>query len=481
MVLNNTRRIGLMIRVIGAALLVLLLGSAAYGQLTLKDIEKLRKKGEVKGWTFTVGLNPATQYSLDELCGQLPEKNEDKKPRTSLDEWGIMAGFVSAESLPSAFDWRALGGCTPIKNQQNCASCWAFSAVGAFESAIVIYDGVVEDLSEQWLISCTDAGNCGGGYYSKALNYFAGWASDDCGDVGAVLESDFGYTARNSACGCPYDHYYMLMSWYYTGDDVASIKEAIYNYGPVCTSVYVNTAFQAYTGGIFNACQDKETNHAVVLVGWNDSQGTNGVWIVRNSWGPEWGEEGYMRIEYGCSRIQRATAYVNYGVESDFMVYPLNDFQVLWATGDPASNLGTTYTIRNYSDEAINWTATKTQDWLDVAPTAGSLDARAYAEVQVSADANDLETGIFTDTVTFTDTTHNIVKKREVKILVNYECPSDADLNGDSHVNLADFAKLASYWYQSCTEPEWCQGGDLDCSGVINADDLHRFCHEWLW
>ncbi|UCC22931.1 MAG: hypothetical protein JSW23_02365, partial [Planctomycetota bacterium] len=68
MVLNDTRRVGLMVRVIGAALLVLLLGSAAYGQLTLKDIEKLRKKGEVKGWTFTVGLNPATQYSLDELC-----------------------------------------------------------------------------------------------------------------------------------------------------------------------------------------------------------------------------------------------------------------------------------------------------------------------------------------------------------------------------------------------------------------------------
>ena len=57
---------------------VLLAGSAAYGQLALKDIEKLRKKGEAKGWTFTVGLNPATQYSLKELCGQLPLKDKEK-------------------------------------------------------------------------------------------------------------------------------------------------------------------------------------------------------------------------------------------------------------------------------------------------------------------------------------------------------------------------------------------------------------------
>jgi hypothetical protein len=76
--------------------------------------------------------------------------------------------------------------------------------------------------------------------------------------------------------------------------------------------VYVNSAFQGYTGGIFNACQDHEINHAVDLVGWDNNQGTDGVWFLRNSWGDDWGEDGYMRIAYDCSRIGYNGLYVDY-------------------------------------------------------------------------------------------------------------------------------------------------------------------------
>jgi C1A family cysteine protease len=420
------RQVTFKVIVIVAVLLVSLAGGVAYGQLTLKDIEKLRKKGEVKGWTFTVGLNPATQYSLEELCGQLPLEDkekiqlEDEKIETTVPEFSATAGFVTAESLPSAFDWRELVGGVPIKDQQNCASCWAFSAVGAFEFAILIHDGVVEDLSEQWLISCTRAGNGGGGYYSKALNYFAGWSSDKCDEWGAVMEADYPYIAHKSRCYC-FDRYYVLRSWYYTGDDIASIKEGIYNYGPVCTSVYADTAMQAYTGGVFNACKNnKDINHAVVLVGWDDSQGTNGVWIMRNSWGPEWGEEGYMRIEYDCSLVGEATAYVDYSPAAELAVYPLNGLYVRWKPKkDPVSDLNKTYTVRNYGDDVINWTATKTQNWLNVTPVAGSLIPGQSEEVQVCPDADYLKSvGSFTDTVIFTDTTHGIIELRDVEILV---------------------------------------------------------------
>ena len=404
--------------VIAAVLLVSLAGSTAYGQLTLKDIEKLRKKGEVEGWTFTVGLNPATQYSLGKLCGQLPLKNkENNRPE---DEGTGISAFVTAESLPSDFDWRERVGGVPIKDQQNCGSCWAFSALGAFEFAILIHDGVVEDLSEQWLISCTRAGNCGGGYYSEALGYLTGWDSDKCDEGGAVMEADYPYVVHNSRCDC-FDRYYVLKSWYYTGDDIAAIKEGIYNYGPVCTSVYADTAMQAYTSGVFNACKDKkDINHAVVLVGWDDSQGTNGVWIMRNSWGSEWGEEGYMKIEYNCSLVGDASAYLDYSPAAEFAVYPLNGLSVSWKPKkDPVSDLSKTYTVKNYSNDVINWTATKTQDWLSVTPVAGSLIAGQSEEVQVSPDADYLESGgSFTDTVTFTDTTHNISELREVEITV---------------------------------------------------------------
>jgi C1A family cysteine protease len=98
---------------------------------------------------------------------------------------------------------------------------------------------------------------------------------------------------------------------------VDQIKQAIFSHGPVSACVYVNSAFQAYTGGIFNACEDEWINHVVLLVGWDDTQGTNGVWILRNSWGYSWGEEGYMRIEYDCSRIGYATCYVEYVTPAD--------------------------------------------------------------------------------------------------------------------------------------------------------------------
>jgi hypothetical protein len=80
----------------------------------------------------------------------------------------------------------------------------------------------------------------------------------------------------------------------------------------VAVGVHVNSAFSGYGGGVFNACYDGTVNHAVALVGWDDSQGSDGVWILRNSWGSWWGEDGYMRIEYECSRVGYAAALVFY-------------------------------------------------------------------------------------------------------------------------------------------------------------------------
>jgi hypothetical protein len=80
----------------------------------------------------------------------------------------------------------------------------------------------------------------------------------------------------------------------------------------VSVAVYANSAMQAYTGGIFNGCETGTVNHAVVLVGWDDDQGTSGVWFMRNSWSTSWGQFGYMLIPYGCSQIGYAACYVDY-------------------------------------------------------------------------------------------------------------------------------------------------------------------------
>lgn len=216
---------------------------------------------------------------------------------------------------PDRYDWRTLDGCTSVKAQGNCGSCWAFSTVGAFECNILIKDGVEVDLSEQYLVSCNHHGwSCGGGGFAHRYHLRT---KDPCDDYGAVLEGDFYYQASDVPCQCPYDHPYVLDGWAYIDDsvdipDTDSIKRAIMEYGPVSVGVWVSSTFSAYNGGVYTGGPASDINHAVVLVGWDDDQGPEGVWFLRNSWGTMWGEYGYMRIAYGANAVGWRANWVDY-------------------------------------------------------------------------------------------------------------------------------------------------------------------------
>ena len=122
----------------------LFLPVSASAQLTPEDLAALQQQGEAEGWTFTVGENPATAVPLEDLCGMVVPEGFDP----SLQAIEVP---ISGE-LPSSFDWRNLGGCTPVKRQV-CGNCWAFTTVGVLESQIKIFDNVTTDLSEQHLTS----------------------------------------------------------------------------------------------------------------------------------------------------------------------------------------------------------------------------------------------------------------------------------------------------------------------------------------
>jgi C1A family cysteine protease len=289
---------------LAAGCLAALAARTVNAQLTSADIVRLQEQGAREGWTFTVGLNSATDYPLESLCGLVVPP-----------DWTRTARFdrcMPRAELPADFDWCDFGVCLPVRQQGGCGSCWAFATVGPLESNILLKDGRSVDLSEQWLVSCNRSGwSCSGGWWAHDYHWYRG---DPCGAWGAVLEAHFPYVGRNDPCNCPYPHEYTIRNWAFVGgpDEVAStaqIKQAILDYGPVSTAVYANGPFHAYTGGIFNGCSDGEVNHAVVLVGWDDA---DGVWILRNSWGAGWGEDGYMRIPYGCCDVGYATAYIDY-------------------------------------------------------------------------------------------------------------------------------------------------------------------------
>lgn len=300
-----------------ATLSIILLAAGlapARAQLTEEDFARLRARADAEGWTFTLRQSEATEHALQDLCG-LVEPPDWR-------ETGRFDDTPPRRDLPPAYDWRDYNGCTSIRHQGGCGSCWAFAAIGSTESYLRIAHDVITDLSEQWLVSCTGAGSCDGGWHTSAFEYLRCLGpGDPCGHSGAVMESVFPYQAYDASCACPYNHQYCINNWQYVGDQwgipsPAQLKQAIYDHGPVAVTVYANGAFHGYGGGIFNACEEHWVNHAVVLVGWDDTQGTDGVWIVRNSWGTGWGESGYMRIEYGCSEIGYAAAYVDYPAQA---------------------------------------------------------------------------------------------------------------------------------------------------------------------
>jgi C1A family cysteine protease len=219
----------------------------------------------------------------------------------------------SVSVLPTAYNWCDSGYCTPIRNQGSCGSCWAFGTVGPLESSILIKDGVSKDLSEQYLVSCDAEGwGCSGGFFAHDYHDWK-YITGEPGP-GAVYESAFPYTATDAPCNPPHVHPYLITSWAYIAGSSSvptndAMKNAIYNYGPIGAAVYVGSAFQAYTTGIFYTTQKKSPNHAIVLTGWND---TYSYWNLRNSWGTSWGEAGYMRIKYGTSYIGYAGNYIVY-------------------------------------------------------------------------------------------------------------------------------------------------------------------------
>lgn len=286
--------------------------------LTDEDINLIKQYAETQEWTFTVGKTFASKRSIDQLCGlNIPEDWE---------ETAVYDPIIPLETLPSKFDWReeVNSGLPPIRDQGACGSCWAFATIGSIECNIKIVNKINVDLSEQWLVSCNQEAEprkwgCFGGWWAHEY-FLKDGKKDPCDDSGAVQEHNFPYTARDDPCDCPYQHDYFIERCAYVGEKysvppVDSIKQAIFNYGPITVGVCAGGYFKIYTGGVYNIesiCWPGEVNHGVVLVGWDDNQGEDGVWYLRNSWGDDWGEAGYMKIEYGCSNIGYGARYVEY-------------------------------------------------------------------------------------------------------------------------------------------------------------------------
>jgi PKD repeat protein len=230
-------------------------------------------------------------------------------------------------SLPSEFSWKSYLGndyTTPAKNQGSCGSCWAFAAVSCFESIInIAWDNpnLDIDLSEQYILSCLPvSGSCNGGYPLSAFKLIRSTSPMGNYHNGLIPEDCFPYRADDSIpCSEKCEDWENKLipladygSWRPNyPQDIDAIKSSIMTYGPVVTMFYATGDFARW--GIdhqeptdyYPYVEQNGANHAVILVGWKDDSSieNGGYWIVKNSWGTNWGYDGFFNIEYGSLNI----------------------------------------------------------------------------------------------------------------------------------------------------------------------------------
>jgi C1A family cysteine protease len=220
----------------------------------------------------------------------------------TYEEFKVLNGFIPskplAEHQPSnvaapsgSIDWVARGKTTPVKNQGQCGSCWAFSATETVESANLIAGRSVSSLSPQEIVDCDSNDNgCSGGDPQEALQ----WVQQQ---GGLDTESCYPYTAQDGQCASGQCTPSLTVN---NVIPVSSSESAMYSAlqsGPlsICCDA---SQWQYYDGGVLTADQcGTSIDHAIQLTGYSSNQG--GYWIVRNSWGADWGESGFIYLQYG--------------------------------------------------------------------------------------------------------------------------------------------------------------------------------------
>jgi C1A family cysteine protease len=284
-----------------------------------------------KGYTYTLGLTKFVDFTPEELKSYTNEKpgqidaafeeiaSEAEKSNTQLSQQEIQKFFDSPDEdemklygklsssetqiVRNPIDWRSY--MTPVRDQGNCGSCWAFGTAAVMEGNFNIKNKITSStnwLSTQQLVDCdTNSSGCDGGWGLGAIYYYSRL-------TGLVSEKDYSYTSefsgltgtckndvvsninvkKTKSLGMEYCQTCNIDQWY-----------SILAKGPILISSYSNDNWYYYTGGVFSitGCNSTSSNHAVVAVGWGKDT-TGEYTIVRNSWGSSWGERGYIRIKY---------------------------------------------------------------------------------------------------------------------------------------------------------------------------------------
>jgi C1A family cysteine protease len=340
--------------------------------------------------------------------------------------------FASEEPVsvvPASLDWRNNGGdfVTPVRNQASCGSCWAFATTAAAESAWLIaqnWSGMDLNLAEQILVSCSGAGDCGGGYIGSASNYIR--------DTGLPEEICFPYRALDCNDSTPVCCTQACLNWTnsthkidsYSGVSAAvdAIKNALNTNGPLVTTMAVYNDFFSYTGGVYTHVTGSLAGyHAVLIIGYDDP---GHYFIVKNSWASGWGstagygtEKGYFMIDYSqmsndVSFGASTQKYFLASTDSTIAVSTPNGSES-WQAGTPQTitwsytgNPGSSVKIDLYKGTSLNRTITSgtsagsggsgSYNWPIPADVIDGTDYRVNVTSTSYSSVSDMSNGYFT-------------------------------------------------------------------------------------
>jgi len=358
-------------------LLIPLLVSSSSFAAEIDDIHTALKNNGAK-WT-------AAETSVYKLPAAARKKLNGFVPEVALapGQQAVSPNLSMLSAPTGTFDWRNFGGTnyvSSVRNQGACGDCWAFAATAGLESYVLLhgnYDSSI-NLSEQVVVSCSNAGSCNGGSPAGAAAFIMG--------TGVPSESYYPYTATNGSCSSAGSGWQnaadKVVSWQYvtyTNPDLATLKNAVYTFGPIVTTMMVYADFYAYSSGVYHHVTGAlEGGHAILIVGYTDNATYpgGGYFTVKNSWGTSWGEPGgsdsggYFRIAY--KELTTVTKFGWYSIAYDTKpacTYSQDNSGSTEPSSGATSGFGLTTT------SSCPWTASSNATWLTLGATSGMGNA----------------------------------------------------------------------------------------------------------